>query len=406
MIFNSSHDPDSRFFEGTVLAVDHVRSVCKILSSYRQSFDGVPWLSSIYDPPVFGDRVLVATVTGDPIIFGILPRTGLQNANTPNIDTDTVTDTGNYTSLANGLVNDPDKPSDLLSGDKVISNEMGGVVGLLRGGTFIAKASRLAQIIAFKYDDLVRIIGRNYELFTDSCIDVIASVRGRIYRFKGYADTLSNARTDSFKYEELYGDTVLANSLKWNYYGLTPVTYAAQPVANEVIRKYKILNGGNLYFYQDLYHNDGRLYTKVQTSSTTAYTEVNQTNATYDIKTDNGTSFTRIQTQPGAVTITYNTSGTVYTVTLDNSKAEIKLVAGSVTNTITVNETKIEAKFDDGSIVGTTTMDANKVEHSYDSGSSVNRMYLDPTTASLDFNVVAGVPTHFIKVDSSGVHLG
>lgn len=406
MIFNAGHSPDGRHFEATVLAVDSVRSVCKILTSYRQSIDSVPWLSSIFEPIEFGSRVYVSTASGDPIIIGILPRVGSPDANAPNIDTDAGVDTGNYTSLSNGLVNDPGKPLDIVGGDKVISNSMGGLFGVLRGGSIVLKASRLAQIFISKYDDLVRIVARSFEIFTDLSVDVTASVRGRAYRYVAYGHTLDAGRTAQYRYMEVYGDTVLGNNLKDNYYGLTPGTFAAKPAADNIIRKYKIINGGSTYFYQDLYYNDGKYYTKVQNSAATAYTEVNQTNATYDIKTDDGTSFTRVQTQPGSVVVTFDNGTDVYTVTLNSSKAEVKYTDGTIVNTSTVTSAKVEGIFDNGTVKSKSTLDSNKAEMSHDTGSVVNKSVVDATTASLQYNVVAGVPTHFITADSTGVHMG
>jgi hypothetical protein len=311
-IFETSRSSDNRYFEGYVLAVDIKRAVCKIQTDYGQSLNGVPWISSIYDSPEFTDRVLVISTLGYPIIVGILPRVGLPTETATPIDTgESEADPGNYSALSQNLVNDPLKPWDMVGGDKIFSNQMGGLFGLLRGGTFIAKASKLAQILISKYDDLVRIVGRNYEVFTDLSSDIIASVRGRVYRFIGYSDTLANGRGVVYKYREYYGDTVLGGLLHGDYYGQTPSSFEALTAADAIIRKYKIVSGANTLFYQDLYHDTGRYYTKVQNVGATAYTYIDQTNAIVDVKADNGTDYTRIEVEPQSVTVTYNGVNTI-----------------------------------------------------------------------------------------------
>ena len=326
-MFSTPISNDTRFFEALVLGIDSQRDVCKILTSFNQSMSDVPWVSSIYESPVFGDRVFVSTAMGYPIIVGILPRIGEDDGTNAVIEDGSGIDTGNYSSLNRGLVNNPSKPSDIVSGDRVVSNDMNGIYGLLRGGSFIARASRMAQILLSKFDELARIVARNYELFTDFTTDIYASVRGRVYRFVGYSHTLSAGRADTYKYQELYGDTVLGDSLKWNYYGLTPSTFSAQPASNAIIRKYRVVDGANTLFYQDLYHDTGRYYTRVQNSAGTTYTYLDHVNNSYDLKSDDGTTFTRVQATPGSMVVTFN---------------------GPNVNKITVNNDMIELSFNNG----------------------------------------------------------
>jgi len=370
MLFDVPFPNDPRFFEAYVLAVDNQRKVCKLLTDFKQALDGVPWDAGI-EEPVFNDRVQVSTVLGYPVIYGILQRIGEPATYSPDIDNGAEIDTGNYSQLSKNLVHDPEKPKDVVSEDKILSNRMGGIFGLLKGGSFIARASKLSQILLSKYDDLVRIVGRSYELFTDACTDVVVSVRGRIYRFVGYSDTLSNSRGDIYKYQEHYGDTVLAQTLKWNYYGYTPTTFAALPAANDIIRKYFVTGSPSNLFQQDL-HLTGEYYTVVQNAAGSSVTYVDQTNATFDVKTTNGT-FTQITITPSVVTITYNNS-----------------------NTITIDSGKIEATYGGSNKV---TIDSGKVEMNY--GGS-NKVTANSSGISFSFNN----GTHFCNVNSSGITFG
>lgn len=328
MLFDIPYGNDPRFFEAYVLAVDNQRKVCKLLTDFKQALDGVPWVREVGEP-VFNDRVLVSTILGYPMIHGILSRVGEPTDYSPDIDDGAEVDTGSYSQLGRNLVNDPEKPKDLVSEDKIVSNRMGGLFGLLKGGTFVARASKLSQILLSKYDDLVRIVGRSYELFTDACTDVAVSVRGRIYRFKGYADTLANSRGDIYKYQEHYGDTVLANQLKWNYYGFTPGSFSALPAANDVIRKYLVSGTPNNLFEQRV-HLTGQYYTVAQNAAGSATTIVNQTNATFDVQTTNGTH-TRITTTPTTVTVTYNGTNTI---TITSSSINLSYNSGAHFTTI------------------------------------------------------------------------
>lgn len=371
-LFSAPVSNDKNWFEAYILAVDSVRAVCKIQTTFGQRMDNVPWLSNAYDGPEFNDRVLVTTVTGSPIVVGILSRIGDNNAAAPQINNgDLEADTGNYSSLSHDVVGDPNKPSDLIASDKITSNTSGGLFGLLRGGTFVAKASRLAQVLISKYDDLVRVVARNWELFTDVCVDMAVSLRGRVYAFRGYAETLQNGRQDVYKYQEFYGDTVLGVNRKWNTYGLDPSTFNALPVADNIIRKYLIVNsGGQTLFRQDLNFTNGEYYTQVQNTAGTSFTYVDHALALFDIKSLGG-SYGQVTIAPTSVVATYNGTNTI---TIDSSQIKssfnnvniIKIESSQITvtvgsNVITVDGSKITG------VVGTAslTLDASKAELKY-----------------------------------------
>ncbi|MHA1302108.1 MAG: hypothetical protein ACTSPI_00200 [Candidatus Heimdallarchaeaceae archaeon] len=56
---------------------------------------------------------------------------------------------------------------DLMAGDKVLSTKDGNLIGVLEGGLTYFKASELCQIIGMKYEDLLRIISRNFQHYSD-----------------------------------------------------------------------------------------------------------------------------------------------------------------------------------------------------------------------------------------------
>jgi hypothetical protein len=247
-LLNNFARPDPSFFEGFVGPVDLIRHTCQVKTINGQVLTGVQWglgsggsgRAGEHRTPHPYDRVVVMTTLGYPVIILYLPSVSNRELFPTQIHSGTgPEDTGNYSGVSNGLAVNPERPTDMHPGDKITTTAGGGLFGLLRGGTFIAKASRLAQIMITKYDDLVRIVGRNHEVFTDACINIYASIRGRIYRYVGYSNVLAHARQDQYEYEEFYGDTVAAEALKGSYIDATATSI---PPANTVLRKVKVGN--------------------------------------------------------------------------------------------------------------------------------------------------------------------
>lgn len=356
-LFASPTTGDHSTLEGEVTSVDAIRKACQVKTAFGQNLTGVIWLN--HCSPRFGDRVLMNTSTTNAIIIGVLPKIGTDTDFAVNIDSDgsqVISDTGNYAGLGNGVLNDPDKPGDIIAGDQIISNDAGGLYGLLRGGGFIAKASRLAQIFLSKYDDLVRIVGRNYELFTDMCIDVVANVRGRAYRFIGYSNSLANARNDIYEYQEYYGDTVLGEQLRGNNYGYTPITFAALPAANSVIKKHTVRTAANQLLMRSETNTNGEVLTEVQNAAATSVARFNHTSGLIDTKVTVSGAYTQVKHDGATVTASYNG-----------------------VNTATISTSSITLSYNNGA--QTVVLDGTKVYLSYGSGA------------------------HSVTIDNTGVHL-
>jgi hypothetical protein len=353
-VFDAGCENDDKFFEATVTAVDPVRMVCSVKSMFGHGFKSVPWLTNL-QAPVFNDRVFVTIVTGNPLILGLLPKVGTDNETATHINSGEVeADAGNLSSLTRGMVNNPGKPGDLVAGDVLASNDQGGLVALLRGGTFIAKASRLAQIILSRYDDLVRLVGRNLEIFTDVGTEICANVRGRVYKFVGIADTQANGVAEVYKYTESYGDTQLGEFLRGDIYGSTPGSY---PVADTILKKQQVLDANGVTLYKYTLANTGYAITRMQNVANTAYSYVDQQNQSWELKSLNTSNFySRIKLEPTEIMITYG----------DQNK--VRITPTSVT--VTFNGT--------------------------------NNVFVTSTGVQLQYNNGA----HFVTVDSTGVHMG
>lgn len=61
----------------------------------------------------------------------------------------------------------PNRPSDMLSGDKVLRAEGGAEVSVMQGGVTRMKASSMAQFILGKFKDFGRLITRRFQIFSD-----------------------------------------------------------------------------------------------------------------------------------------------------------------------------------------------------------------------------------------------
>lgn len=61
----------------------------------------------------------------------------------------------------------PNRPTDLMSGDKLIRAEDGAELGLFRGGVAKLRASAACQFILGKYKDFARLMTRRFQLYTD-----------------------------------------------------------------------------------------------------------------------------------------------------------------------------------------------------------------------------------------------
>jgi hypothetical protein len=61
----------------------------------------------------------------------------------------------------------PNRPQDLMSGDKVLRASDGAEMGVFKGGIAKLKASAAAQFILCKYRDLARLIARRIKIFSD-----------------------------------------------------------------------------------------------------------------------------------------------------------------------------------------------------------------------------------------------
>lgn len=70
---------------------------------------------------------------------------------------------------------------DYIPGDIILKSLENNMMGVLRGGVNISKVSELCQMLLFSNQDLMRLISRNFELFTDMGTFSIKSEKGGTY---------------------------------------------------------------------------------------------------------------------------------------------------------------------------------------------------------------------------------
>lgn len=340
--------------EGDVIQVDPIRSVCKVKTLSGQNLDGVLWGLPIGGSsragdrvvPTLGDRVVLSYDLGYPVIEYCLPR--LQTADNVfplSIDSgQQIVDTGNYTADGVMSIGDQNKPKDMLSGDRILASIGGGMIGILRGGSILLRSSKLSEIFISKWDDLVRIVSRNFEHFTDVGTDIVKNFRGRVYRYIGYTNNFANTASETYQYNQYYGDTAAAEYIKSNYQNASP---GSVPAINTIIYKEQVSAAGAEVMHRTLdLSGDEEVYIVA------------------------GGVFTRVKASGSQLTFSY----------MD-------------VTTLTINTTQIDLKHSGGAEI---TMDANGIRSVFQGG-EVNQSTSSVRTA---------FGSHFITVDAGGVHLG
>lgn len=108
-------------------------------------------------------------------------------------------------------------PEDQVPGDLTTTNDRGGVVGLLRSGSFIAKVSPLAQIFMSKFDDLIRVVSRTFERFSDAVMRVEVNNKGKVYQYTEYYRSSESSIDGVADYYEVVGHVEAGEEARDNY---------------------------------------------------------------------------------------------------------------------------------------------------------------------------------------------
>ena len=366
-MFSNPTKIDYSLDEGTVTEVDATRKFCKVKTMSGQNLDAVKWLYSSggssrggdRSTPRLGDAVVIHNGLGYPLIIGYLPRiAGGDNIFSSPIDVgEQLVDTGNFSYGSNDVRPDQNAPKDMVSGDRIIGSEGGGFIALLRAGSVLLRSSRLAEIFVCKWDDLVRVVSRNWEHFTDLSSDTIKHIGGRLYRYTGYANNVGEGLSENYKFNQYWGDVSLGEKGKADYINIQD---GAGPAQDDRIYKEEIVTGSGasdtLRYTREI-HLTGEHFVRVQNDGNTLFSQMDVTNTTADIKTSSGdgSTFTHFQQTKDQTIVSYND-----------------------TNIITINKDEILLNFSGDPTI---LMDANGVHAKFGSAT----MNLLGSTATINF---------------------
>ena len=319
------------FEEGVVVSVNISTYTAQVRTLSGRKLTTATWITplntegreaDIYSP-VVGSNVLVYLRLGRPLILGCVPTAALYSTAGTHSITQTQT-TPNYYPGVSGvpspLTHKPGVPTDYLRGDRVFTTKGGALFGLLFG-TIVVKVSWMAQIVLSKFDDVIKIISRNYEKITDASTEVDVNFRGRTYNFFGSSLTRAAQVNSQYGYYKVIGDTVAGSTLQEGSYGqaATAVGAATNIIYKEVTQTYA------------------------------SGSPVVMSTVTYDGTT--GTYYRQISGPTvGGVTLTLTHTNNSWSVVLSSPAAQITLSPSSVyaafgSGTLTMNSSEIQAAF-------------------------------------------------------------
>jgi hypothetical protein len=222
-MFNVARQPggvQALFFTGYVAGVDLKRSACKIRTDSGQTINGVRWLKNAGGANSYGDnagpseqdRVMVMKLPGNEHwIFGYVPVTTNDNdkAVGPALGQQGVSpeELANFsTAQSDSVSGDQSMPADQRVGDRSWTSHGGGMIALMRAGTVLAKASPTALFMLSPFDDVGRLVTRNWEHYTDVDSVQKISAGGAVSSVHEYYPTSARARNGQPSMRETRGN--------------------------------------------------------------------------------------------------------------------------------------------------------------------------------------------------------
>lgn len=389
-MFNTPSTPSASIEEGSITEIDVHRKVCKVKTLSGQNLTGVSYVlpsggstrAGDRITPILGDRVLIDSNTGSPIISAFLPRLQTNTNSSVFIDTgELLIDTGNFSSSGKNVIGDQGSPKDMVIGDRVITSLGGGMVSLLRAGSILIRSSRMSEIFFSKLMDLVRISSRNFEHFTDVSSNVTRNIKGRIYRYVGYSKKIQDAKVESYTYNQYYGDVALAESFKTDYNKSTTL-----PAQTDIVFKEQILDRA-----------------ASQASELMKREVFLNGNVNIVVKSGDGSVFTHQLSTKDEMTLTYNDLN-VIKINTD----EISFKKNGDPRSIIIKQESIVSTLSDATV----TMDLSGITSVYKGGtvkmndSSVTTTFGGSVHKVSDTGVESTKGGHFMRVTSGGVAFG
>lgn len=256
------------FFEAYVAGVDLKRHACKVRTDGGQTISGVRWLKNAGGANSYGDnsspseqdRVMVMKLPGHHHwILGYVPVTTNDNVKAvgPALGRQGVApdELANFsTAQSDSVSGDQSMPADQRVGDRSLTSHGGGMIALMRSGTVINKASPTSLFMLSPFDDLGRLVTRNWEHFTDVDSTRKISSGGAVSMTHEVYPTSARARDEKPSMREVRGNSDAVGD------------------AGGIARRQTFDDGGILTSQQTEYAN-GRKHQLVQTGGSIVETD-------------------------------------------------------------------------------------------------------------------------------------
>jgi hypothetical protein len=384
-MFSNPNPLDRNLDEGWVIQTDVRRGLCRVKTLEGKVLDSVQVLG-IYGGssrqgdrslPKKGNRVVISYGLGHPVILGTLPRQEVTTEAFPiSLNGDESVETGRYMPETYGTMPDPNKPSDIVVGDRVISGDAGNVVAVLKAGSVLVRASRLAEILLSKVSSMVRVVSKSWVHFTDSFTDIGMNISNRLYRYTGYAINFAEGKQDEFRFHQIYGDVSAGEIANFKFDSNVTV-----PEVGPSVFKEKVTDAAG---------------------ATPVMFRTIGLNGDEEVWVSNGSTFTRMKATGSAITFSF---GDQHIITIDGDKIDFLHHGGAHT---TMTNDGITSTFKDGTWYmkddgvkttyknGTVYLAADKITSTYSGGTIV----MDSSQVRTTFG------GHYLAVTSSGIAMG
>ncbi len=296
MIGQTPGAPRNYETEGIVTAIDIQRSICKVICNDGRIISNVTWgqtygglgRSALNYSPVPRERVrVVYDQSSNPYISCSMQPIGFARTDKSFLGKfQELDDTYFYRRYNTGLgsiaaSSGTSRPLDQIPGDTTIT-QGGATIGATNSGSIFIKSSSLAQIFLSKIDDIVRVVTRNYQQFSEVAKKTQTNVVGRIYQYHAWYYTGVSSRADAPEYEEVIGDVAAGDFAKGEL-----VDPAGLPASDDRLYKRQVNNDGIMRYQENMDTNGEE--DSISTDGGANHTFAERTNTQDDMFITNGT---------------------------------------------------------------------------------------------------------------------
>lgn len=221
-LFDTSEPTQTSYWERCVVIDVHIGSkTCAVLTDSGSVHNNLAFPQRYIDPqsgageysiPKVGTVYALHYHLGYPVLMEYTSEFKRPEGDNPNSRVTGVTGFGAEDGMHSAGFNEFNVgPPDLMAGDWTRVGSAGNLLGVLEGGITVFKASELAQIIAIKGTDLLKLLGRNLEVITGfgkiSFVDNEGKTSMSVKGGANYAEQTSPNLNDNFTIHADLGST-------------------------------------------------------------------------------------------------------------------------------------------------------------------------------------------------------